>query len=311
VKIGVYAIAKNEEANVADWFSTVSEASSVLLYDTGSTDKTVEIARDLGIDVYQQDPAEPFRFDTARNAALALCPISLEYLLMVDLDERVEQGWRDGLAETVIHQGRPQQLTVVRQWGPLRYDIMKLHSRYGWTWRRPVHEELSWVGPGTARRGRTDIVVEHRPDDSKQRSGLYIDLMRIGTREYPDDSQLAFWFGRELIWNGHVDEGRAELQRFLDIPLGWAPEKAKACELLARFADTDDDRHRWLLLGVAYTPWRREPWHVLAWYYQQSGREVRMKETVQRLLAVPGPAPSDYLTNPASWDDDSIEKEFL
>ena len=45
MKIAVYAIAKNEEYNINDWYNSVSKADYHLILDTGSTDKTVEIAK--------------------------------------------------------------------------------------------------------------------------------------------------------------------------------------------------------------------------------------------------------------------------
>ena len=52
MKIAVYTISKNEEKHVERWYNSTKEADFHLLADTGSTDRTVEIARNLGITVY-------------------------------------------------------------------------------------------------------------------------------------------------------------------------------------------------------------------------------------------------------------------
>jgi glycosyltransferase involved in cell wall biosynthesis len=77
-KIAVYTIALNEEKHVERWYNSVKDADYILIADTGSTDKTVEIAKNLGITVVSLSVA-PFRFDMARNAALAAVPSDTNY----------------------------------------------------------------------------------------------------------------------------------------------------------------------------------------------------------------------------------------
>ena len=42
MKIGVYAICKNEEKFVDRWVDSMNEADAIYVLDTGSTDKTVK-----------------------------------------------------------------------------------------------------------------------------------------------------------------------------------------------------------------------------------------------------------------------------
>ena len=48
MKVAVYAIALNEEQFVERWFESAKEADYLLIADTGSKDKTVNIAKKLG-----------------------------------------------------------------------------------------------------------------------------------------------------------------------------------------------------------------------------------------------------------------------
>jgi len=48
-KICVYAICKNEEQFVERWVDSMSEADSIIVLDTGSTDNTVNKLRELGV----------------------------------------------------------------------------------------------------------------------------------------------------------------------------------------------------------------------------------------------------------------------
>ena len=52
MKVAVYTIALNEEKFVETWYNSVKdEADYLLIADTGSTDKTIEKALALGINV--------------------------------------------------------------------------------------------------------------------------------------------------------------------------------------------------------------------------------------------------------------------
>ncbi len=73
MKIAVYTIALNEEKFVERWYNSVKDADYLLIADTGSTDRTVEIAKSLGINVYNIS-IKPWRFDVARNTARSLLP---------------------------------------------------------------------------------------------------------------------------------------------------------------------------------------------------------------------------------------------
>ncbi len=62
MKVAVYTIAKNEAKHVKRWFESAKGADYFLICDTGSTDDTVKIAKDLGINVVECR-VDPFRFD--------------------------------------------------------------------------------------------------------------------------------------------------------------------------------------------------------------------------------------------------------
>ena len=95
-KICVYAISKNEEKFVKRWYESVKEADSVYVLDTGSTDETVSILKDLGANVSVK-VIKPWRFDIARNESLKLVPLDTDICVCTDLDEVFEKNWRNTL----------------------------------------------------------------------------------------------------------------------------------------------------------------------------------------------------------------------
>jgi glycosyltransferase involved in cell wall biosynthesis len=81
------AIVKNEEKNLPRCLESVKAiADELIILDTGSTDKTPEIARSFGAKVYSFDWCDDFA--AARNAALAY--VTGDWVLVLDADERIE-----------------------------------------------------------------------------------------------------------------------------------------------------------------------------------------------------------------------------
>ncbi|NLE74760.1 MAG: glycosyltransferase family 2 protein [Actinobacteria bacterium] len=77
-------LTKDEEAYIADCLKSLQWCDRVLVLDSLSADRTVEIARELGAEVVLR----PFQnFADQRNAAIGL--VSSEWILFVDADERV------------------------------------------------------------------------------------------------------------------------------------------------------------------------------------------------------------------------------
>ena len=92
MEICVYAISKNESRFVDRWMDSMSEADSVVVLDTGSTDDTVEKLRTRGA-VVVVESISPWRFDVARNRSLELVPATADLCVCTDLDEVFHPGW--------------------------------------------------------------------------------------------------------------------------------------------------------------------------------------------------------------------------
>ena len=95
-KVCVYAICKNESKFVQRWLESMSEADGIYVLDTGSEDGSPELLRSLGARV-SAGHIEPWRFDRARNASLALVPEDTDICVCTDLDEVFHPGWRAAL----------------------------------------------------------------------------------------------------------------------------------------------------------------------------------------------------------------------
>ncbi len=125
--LSVIIITKNESANIADCLASVSFADEIIVLDSGSTDGTVELARNLGAQVHTA-PDWP-GFGPQKNRALALA--TQEWVFSIDADERVTPALREEMIETL------------RQ--PMRsgYEVMRLSEFCG----KPIRHSGWWPDP--------------------------------------------------------------------------------------------------------------------------------------------------------------------
>lgn len=222
VKIAVYTITKNEEQFVARWADSCKDADYRLIADTGSADNTVHLATLAGCHVASIN-VSPWRFDDARNAALSLIPADIDYCIALDADEVLTDGWREALEQVDRGVTRPRY-KYVWSWNPdgsegLVYSGDKIHARHGYRWTHPVHEVLTPTQGEV--QGWVDLKIHHHPDSSKSRS-QYLPLLELAVRERPDDDRNRFYLGRELMFNGRLEEARVHLERHLELSR-WAP----------------------------------------------------------------------------------------
>ncbi|MDR2861128.1 MAG: glycosyltransferase family 2 protein [Syntrophobacterales bacterium] len=92
-------ITKNEEANIGRCLTSVREiADEIIVVDSGSTDRTVDIARNLGAQVHHQDW---LGFDKQRNHAASLA--RMDYILFLDADEEVSGDLRSSIREALAN----------------------------------------------------------------------------------------------------------------------------------------------------------------------------------------------------------------
>jgi glycosyltransferase involved in cell wall biosynthesis len=267
LKIAVYAIALNEEKFVERWFNSCSEADYILIADTGSKDRTVEIAKKLGINVAKINVV-PFRFDDARNAALSLLPSDIDLCIALDLDEVMSDDWYEEIQKTE-NQTTRLSYKFVHRWSaeglPSKtHSASKIHRRAGFRWVNPVHEMLSqYVGQEV--RSESNLEIHHHSDDMKSRSS-YLPLLEVAHRENPSSYQLHFWLAREYMNHSRNDEALTSFLDYIErFPDAWGPERAFAFLYLARLQKEKALEH--LIKASETTPYLRDPWLEIANYY--------------------------------------------
>lgn len=313
MKVAVYAISLNEEKNVRSWAESAKEADVRLIADTGSTDNTVAVARECGVDVIEINVI-PWRFDVARTAALAALPADVDWCIVLDMDERLDEGWREALEK--VPAGVTRVLSnYIWSWNPdgtpgHRYMRDHIHRRVGYRWRRAVHEEPTPYGSVQEVRAHApDLHCHHEPDYTKTTRKQYLPLMRIAVAEEPDDSQLQFWFARELYYHGDNEESIAEFKKLLASPTAtWAPERSASMYYLS-LLEPGLQVH-WLKEAEKTSPQRREHKFRLAEHYYQRQDWGPCLYWADKALAITW-VPEDYLNIPQVWGPELLEFKYM
>lgn len=296
-------IARNEEKTLPRLLKSLDEfkarGGEVVVVDTGSTDKTAQIARDWGCKVEEvgdrfllsvteeeakainekfvvgdEEPVvkagdRQFDFSAARNYATSLA--SKDFVWSPDCDEvftklnlDIVEAAIQGGAEILEYEFVFSHDDVGR---PLiRFKHSKAFDRRKFQWTGVVHEVLAGTGKSQYI-PESDILLEHFQNAETNR-GQYLRGLAIDCYKHPDNDRNSHYFGREMIWNGRLMSGRQELERH--IAMGkWPAEASQSAVLIGQSWNWNrgwmnyDKAIHWFHKAIQIDCTRREPWYHL------------------------------------------------
>lgn len=273
MKVAVYTICKNESAFVDRWVDSMSEADGIYVLDTGSDDDTVEKLQKRGV-IVKSEKISPWRFDTARNASLALVPKDVDVCVCTDLDEVFLPGWRSKLERAWkddTNQARFRYTWSFNADGSegVVFWEENMHARNGFRWTHPVHEVLEMTDPDITRNIITieGIQLNHYPDKTKSRA-QYLGLLEMSVEECPNDDRNMHYLGREYMYKGRWDDCIRTLEKHLAMPSAlWKDERAASMRYIANSYYMKGNTalaRDWYLKAIAEAPHLREAYMDLA-----------------------------------------------
>lgn len=234
-KIAVYAIMKNEIANVDEWAETVESADHVTVLDTGSTDRSaraIEIAlMNVGVKSLQVHTASinPWRFDVAHNTALALVPDWVDICIPLAADERMNRDWYDCIQDAIppatwLHHEPskrmayipPYKFTYRYEFAPgLSFTHDRIHSRNGFVWRYPFHEGVYPCSELPECRIHVPALkISQTQDKAVDRGKRDMVLAEMALKEFPNDPRMVFYAGRQFMYAGDIERAITTLERY-------------------------------------------------------------------------------------------------
>jgi tetratricopeptide (TPR) repeat protein len=300
MKIAVYAISKNEEQFVKRFCESAKDADVILIADTGSTDKTVELAKECGATVHNIF-INPWRFDMARDTALALIPSDVDVCISLDLDEELQPGWREEIER--VWKEDTTRLRYKFDWGcGIAFFYEKIHHRKGYRWHHPCHEYPTPDPRINEVWAHTDmLLVIHKPDPTKSR-GQYLPLLELAVKEDPRCPRNAFYYARELTFYAKWLDAIVALNKYLAMPEAtWVNERCYAMRLLGKcYDELGQDGREWLRKAAAEAPGTREPWVELAESAYRKSDWNECYSAAKKALAITNKE-EVYTMNPLVW----------
>lgn len=223
-------IVKDEEAVLGRCLESVATCiDEFVIVDTGSTDKTKEIAARY---------APPYAFawndDFAAARNFAFSKASKDYILWLDADDYVspENAARLLTLKHTLGAEMPDMVMCPydtgRQGGTTFYRERILRRESNFVWQGRVHECI-------APRGKlfySDFRVTHL-SSNKDRSWRNLNVYLHWAEEERLGGRDLFYFGRELYYHRLYTQAIAVLSEMLDGE-GWYVNKIEACKILAQ-----------------------------------------------------------------------------
>jgi glycosyltransferase involved in cell wall biosynthesis len=200
IPLSVAIITKNEGENLPGCLKSVFFAAQIVVVDSGSTDDTVRIAREVGCQVFTRDWEG---FGVQKQYAIDRC--TQPWILVLDADERIPPGTAAAIREIVTREageGDPAGYTFPRRnyfqgrwirhngWWPDR--ILRLFQRgKGRMTPARVHEGLEVSGPVAALQDPIDHFTESRLSAVLQKIDRYSTLGAL--EAYEEGKRSTVW----------------------------------------------------------------------------------------------------------------------
>ncbi len=235
ITISLCMIVKNEEDVLARCLESAKPAvEEIILVDTGSTDRTKEIARSFTDKIY--DFAWIDDFSAARNFSFSKA--SMDYCMWLDADDVLLPADREALLrlkETLspsVDVVMMKYHTEFDETGKPTFSYYRerlLRNRAGYRWVGAVHEVI----PPSGSLLYSDIAVTHqktRPSDPDRNLHIFEKQAASGVDL---DPRQQFYFARELLYHQRYQEAADRLTQFLDEGRGWVENQIEGCKQLA------------------------------------------------------------------------------
>lgn len=209
ITISLCMIVKNEEACLERCLKSLEGiVDEMIIVDTGSIDRTIEIAKSFGAKVYNFKWTGSF--SDARNYAFSLA--TCDYIYSGDADEELDEENRRRFKDLKIDIGElnvdivqmyySNQLafrTVYNYDRELRPKLFKRVRHF--IWQDPIHEQVA-LDPVIS---NSDIEIIHRPNESH--AGRDLESFRKAAQEgYVFSKRLHNMYARELFIGGSDED---------------------------------------------------------------------------------------------------------
>lgn len=233
--ISLCMIVKNEEMNIARCLDSMAGlVEEIIIVDTGSADRTVEIVSNYTSKVYSYPWNDDF--SDARNYSLSKA--SMDYCMWMDADDILKEDQKDKFLELKESLSPDTDIVMMKYNTSFDEAGNPSFSYYRERWIRncaryrfvgAVHEVI----PPSGKILYSDIAISHKKTgagDADRNLRIYKKMIASG--KYLEPRQQ-YYYGRELYYHQKYEEAIPVLEQFLLSAEGWIENKIEACSICA------------------------------------------------------------------------------
>jgi len=303
--ISLCMIVKNEEDTLARCLASAKDiADEIIIVDTGSTDRTKEVARAFTDHIF--DFVWIDDFSAARNYSFSLA--TQEYILWLDADDVIEEKDRKlflELKQTLdpsVNSVRMNYNLVVDDHGNVVWSLARdrlVRRACHFQWIGAVHEYLAVSGNVKV----SEIAITHKRSKPHTDRNLQIYRRRHEAGE-PFTPRDLYYFANELRDHAFYQEAVDFYEQFLRTKLGWVEDNIAACIKIADcFAHLGnrDKQYQALLQTLVYDKPRAEFCCQLGELFMEEQQWEKAIFWYALAASLGAPPDSGMLVNHAAW----------
>lgn len=244
ITLSLCMIVKNEEEVLERILRPVSEImDEILIVDTGSSDRTKEIAGQYTAQVFDFPWCDDF--SAPRNFLVE--KVRTDYWMWLDADDVLDEKNLEKLKE-LKETLNPETDVVMMKYATgfdrsgrttfsyYRERILKTSGNFRWNGK--VHETVTPTGNIYY----SDIEIRHRKcrqGDPDRNLRIYEKILKSGEKLEP---RHQLYYGRELFYHGRYQEAEKVLLDFLKEPSAWIENRLDACMVLGQCYERQGER---------------------------------------------------------------------
>ena len=296
MKLSVCMIVRDEEPVLARCLESIRDvADEIVIVDTGSTDKTTDIARKYTDRIF----FEPWKDDFAAARNVSFAHATGDYLMWLDADDVLPEASVSAFSALKERILREQADIVVCKYQNADCTFFReriVRREAGFLWEGRVHECITPRGKIL----RDGLTVIHLGSE-KPRGMRNLHIYQKWRSEEALSPRDLFYYGRELYYNRLYTEAVAVLEEMLAKD-GWYVNEIEACKTLAACRYAEGNRTQALealFRSFLYGRPRGGICHAIGRNFQE---EKRFREAIywyEQALACPDYSAEGDFDNPA------------
>jgi len=306
VSISLCMIVKNEEKVLGRCLKSVYDlVDEIIVVDTGSEDKTKEIAKNYGAKIYDFKWIDDF--SAARNYSFSKATKDYIFWLdaddvLLDIDRERFKNVRKILNPTIDVVMMKYNLGVRENGIPkvsfYRERLLKRENNY--RWYNEVHEYIKIWGKIV----NSEVCITHKKEHSSGTRNLRI-FEKILERDKKLNDRNCFYYARELFINEMYDKAIEFYEKFLETDGGTISNYLDACIDLSKcykLKKENKKAFRTLLRSFEYDKPRAEICCMLGYHFKEVKEYDKAIFWFELILSLKKPNKNWGFIMPECWD---------